>query len=42
LFHQRQKICLTYIAIQTVVYPCLSTYNIEFMQQGEHSQKVNG
>jgi len=23
-------------------YPRLSTYNIEFMQQGEHSQKVTG
>jgi len=41
-FPTTAKTSLDYIAIQSVAYPPLSTYNIEFMQQGEHSEEVTG
>jgi len=41
-FPSTAKTLLDYIAIQSVAYPPLSTYSIEFMQQGEHSKEVTG
>jgi len=41
-FPSTAKTLLVYTAIQSVAYQPLSTYNIEFMQQGEHSEEVTG
>jgi len=42
IFPSTAKTLLDYIAIQGVAFPPLSTYNIEFMHQGEHSEEVTG
>jgi len=42
IFRSMAKACWNCIVVQTVTYPLLSTYNIEFMQQSEHSRVFTG